>query len=299
MSIIRRPITEDEYTTFLRRAPEVGMCQAARELGRQPQSFCYRLNQEERTIVRLPSSYRLNPERFETVTTPEVAYVLGLLWADGYLRKTYYTITIELQLTDMLVVKPTFDKVGDWHYHERTRKGRTRPVARLNVANQRVHELLCSWDYLEKSLLSPTKVLTHIPSSLQPLFWRGYIDGDGSFYQKGGMCQMSLAGSFDQDWSAQLAMCEALGVKATVQHCTSKLGHRSSCVRITSRFGIERIGDWVYQTYKEDQIGLARKHAKFLLIKDRCNASRVGRYARKYSVAIIPPSGSYTKPSAA
>jgi hypothetical protein len=275
------------------------VCQAARELGRLSQSFCHRLNQEGRTIVRLPSSYRLNPERFETVTTPEVAYVLGLLWADGYLRKAYYTIAIELQLTDMLMVKPTFDKVGDWHYRERTRKGRTRPVACLNVANQRVHELLCSWDYLEKSHLSPTKVLAHIPSSLHPLFWRGYIDGDGSLYQRGALCQMSLAGSFDQDWSAQLAMCEALGATATVQRWTSKQGHRSSCVRITSRFGIERIGDWVYHTFTEDGIGLPRKHAKYLRIKECCNASRVGRYARKYSEATMPFASSNTKASAA
>ena len=35
-----------------------------------------------------PSKHKVPLEQFVNVTTPEVAYILGLLWADGYVHET-------------------------------------------------------------------------------------------------------------------------------------------------------------------------------------------------------------------
>ena len=40
----------------------------------------------------------------------------------------------------------------------------------------------------------------------------------------------------------------------------------SSYIRITNKGGIKKLGDYLYQNIKEDNIGLIRKYEKFKLI---------------------------------
>lgn len=285
----RRPITDTEYAQFLERAKHVGPVKAAKELERPDNSFYHRMNRDGIRIVRNPSSYAVDSTQFERILRPEVAYVLGLLWADGHIRPRYNEIGIELNQVDALTVRPVFERLGTWHYDERIRAGRSKSIARLHMSNPVIHRLLVEWGYLTKSVGTPTSVLQVIPDHLHPLFWRGYLDGDGCLYTRDTTHQLSFSGSYEQDWTAQIAMCASLGVKTSTDQWVNDKGHRSSLVRVTARMDVEKVCDWIYRSYEDDGIGLTRKHDKYLLIKAACDQSRRGRFAKWYAAQSAHP----------
>lgn len=54
----------------------------------------------------------------ERVTSPELAYLLGLIWADGHVSNPSDTrrsvVVVKMVAEDLLPLKPIFDKVGRW-----------------------------------------------------------------------------------------------------------------------------------------------------------------------------------------
>jgi hypothetical protein len=134
--------------------------------------------------------YSLNHEYFEDITTPEQAYWLGFLVADGTVIKTAKTYALRLELAerDAAHVQLFADAMGSdkplW-----SRRGCAgvsldswRLVAsleRLGVG-QRKSATVKPWDG---------------PGHLMPHFWRGLFDGDGCICRSSGRWQMSICGS--------------------------------------------------------------------------------------------------------
>jgi len=262
-------ITEADILRVIKRGPEVGVTQAIRETGKSPGSVFKQLKLRGISIVRLPCSYRVDATAFQSVTTAGVAYILGLLWADGHLPRKHNQIGIEMDTKDLLVVKPLFDHLGQWSYNQRTRKGRSHTISALYTSNPLIATLLKSLDYCDKSTAAPTKVLAHIPATLHRFFWRGFIDGDGCFYKHGHTCQLILAGSYSQDWTAHERWLTDMGVRFKVKRRLSPKGN-SSIVRVTSLVDITHLIHWLYEGFENDGIGLPRKYAKAQEIAQQC-----------------------------
>ena len=53
---------------------------------------------------------------FQNIYNKEVAYILGLLWADGNVNNRYnnYDIKIEANIDDMLEIENIIMKTGNW-----------------------------------------------------------------------------------------------------------------------------------------------------------------------------------------
>jgi hypothetical protein len=260
-------VTNDDIEYVITHGPLIGITAASRNRGHEPQSLIYHLHKLGLTITRNAQSYRVNADLFCNITSPEVAYVLGLLWADGHVRKTYYEIVIEADATDLAEIRWVFDRLGDWDHSIRVRKGRTKAVAKLRTSNPLIHSLLKETDYLVKSTASPDKILARIPTDLHRFFWRGYIDGDGCFYFHVPTCQLTLAGSFQQDWRAHEQMLSSMGVPYNIKHFSKQAG-KSSILRVCSRPAIVNLGNWLYNGYETDHIGLRRKWEKYKAIAD-------------------------------
>lgn len=66
--------------------------------------------------IRRITKLRVDPAQFITAITPESSYLLGLLWADGYLNRTKTGFCIRLKLVedDGLEIAPVFAKTGHW-----------------------------------------------------------------------------------------------------------------------------------------------------------------------------------------
>lgn len=64
------------------------------------------------------NKFKVNADHFINVTTPEHAYLLGFIWADGSIcpkDKTKDRITIEIVKRDYESIKHIIEKTGDWN----------------------------------------------------------------------------------------------------------------------------------------------------------------------------------------
>jgi hypothetical protein len=110
--------------------------------------------------------------------------------------------------------------------------------------------------------------LSKIPNELKHYFFRGLIDGDGSFYFKDYTRQFALTSSYEQDWDYFERLCEYLGIKYKIKRVINfnkktKKENKSSVLRILGK-EIIKLGEYIY---KGDDFGLSRKINKYKKIK--------------------------------
>jgi len=219
--------------------------------------------------IKKDGDYKVNTNKFISDIDENGSYILGLLWADGYLNKDKKnnSISIECIKDDMVYFKTIFNKTGEWGYNERLRTNKKNKVVRLTTNNKYLKDYLTENDFLDKSLSSPTKILNKIPSKLTHYFLLGIIDGDGCFYynEKRNLRQFSITGSLLQDYSSFEDIFNKLNVKYTIRRIkNSKTGY--SQIRISNKSDIKKIGDFIYSDIKDNKIGLHRKYDKYLKI---------------------------------
>ena len=119
-------------------------------------------------------------------------------------------------------------------------------------------------DYLEKSLKTPNKILSNIPNELVKYFLLGIIDGDGCFYynRENYLRQFVISGTYNQDWNLFVEIFNKIGVeKYKIENYKKKSEY--SQIKITNKKDIKIIGDFIYSSIQEDNIGLNRKYKKY------------------------------------
>lgn len=206
----------------------------------------------------------VDAQKFIDCKTPEHAYVLGILWADGYLNNIsqHCLVNIELTKKDCDEIIPIFLSTGKWHISERKATKERKARGRIATAQRPLYNFLKTNDYEIKSTASPTKILRIIPQKLKQFWWRGYFDGDGCFYfnKKNHCRQITFAGSYEQDWLMVEELLKNLNIKfKVIKRIQGKNKHSS--VRITSIENIKKFGNYIYK--KLPNIGLKRKRIKF------------------------------------
>jgi hypothetical protein len=192
-----------------------------------------------------------------------------LIWADGHLSKKTNSLGLECISDDMVYFKEIIDKVGRWSYYNRNRDRNgvgCKSVTNAYICDSLLHEFLEENDYLEKSTKSPVRIISKIPERLIKYFLLGFIDGDGCFYYKEKCAgQFTLTGSLDQDWTLFDKIFNSIDVKCKlVRFATKDTGY--SQLRVTNKKDIKKIGDYVYSTIENDNVGLRRKYEKYKII---------------------------------
>ena len=92
------------------------------------------------------------------------------------------------------------------------------------------------------------------------------VDGDGCFYYKEKCaCQFILTGTLYQDWILFDKIFNSIDVKCGLVRFTSKKTGYSQ-LRVTNKKDIKKIGNFIYSTIEDDNIGLVRKYEKYKLI---------------------------------
>ncbi len=208
--------------------------------------------------------YGVNPSTFMNVQTAEVAYILGLLWADGYLYnrddKQAHKIVLETVETDFEHFRKALDRTGRWAYQKRLRAG-MKPQMRGVAFNKPLVRYLASLDYEVKTNASADKVLATIPLDLQRYWFRGLMDGDGHFVKRD--YRINVTSSIDQDWSYLIRLCERLGIGYRIsKRSTGTTGHASDFIVRGIRDYL-RFCSYIYEGWETDQIGLPRKHQTY------------------------------------
>lgn len=126
--------------------------------------------------------YKLNEHYFDVIDTPDKAYVLGLLYADGNNNDKQHIITIELQIDDydlLVDINKLFETERPVRIYDYTGKSnRTKPTCKLTLYSPHLCERAA-----ELNLVPRKSLILEFPNwmdkDLIPFMLRGYIDGDG------------------------------------------------------------------------------------------------------------------------
>jgi hypothetical protein len=171
-------------------------------------------------------------EQWENITTPEIAYIFGFLWADGSIRYSQHKasgVSIELQREDADHLEKIYKGCGiKYKIYHRNRKNR-KPQKNLIINDVKLTNLLInkySFDQKSKIFFDLKKI-----SGLEKYFLLGFLDGDG--YVK--YC-LQFSGSYDFDWSNLIAYFRGIGIsKYVIRRYISKLNHKSSSLTLLAK----------------------------------------------------------------
>lgn len=203
------------------------------------------------------------------IDSPEKAYSLGFLWGDGHLKEcrlVYYP--------SFGIVKEDFDNIidifkcwGKWKIFYCRKKSEWKEIGEAILHDPILGMFLKDNQYLEKSKVKSDSILYHVPENLRYMWFRGYIDADGCFYcsNNRNICQFSICGSYDQDWSSVEDIMKKLDITYYIHKRKNKCGSSSS-ICIYRKNDIVKMGKYIYQG--KIDIGLSRKHTKYLQIME-------------------------------
>ncbi len=217
----------------------------------------------------------INVEQFLDIKTPEVAYILGLLWADGHVQQKdkHNVVSISCQIEDFKIFEKILKKIGDWRiYYFPPRKKTWKATGWACTHNKPLVNFLLDNDYKAKSWSSADKIIEKIPENLKHYWFRGLVDGDGCFYVRkqwwGG--SLSISSSYNQNWLYMENLCKKLDIHFRINKVVNgeKYNHsKASHFIIDRKNDIIRFGEYIYKNFKIDHIGLFRKFTKFQHIK--------------------------------
>ena len=211
-------------------------------------------------------SFAVNPRPFLYPETPEIAYLLGLLWADGYILLPG-RIILECVQKDMVHFKPLFDATGNWCYSERIRAGR-QPQASIYTNNGVLAQHLNSKGYYPRSACNYEQILDTIPKELHSFFFLGLMDGDGNWYfhEERGLRQASISASINQDWSSVESILTDLGISYSISRSFPHHKSQSSGIRVIGKRNITILGNYLYPNPIAVELALPRKYEKWKVI---------------------------------
>lgn len=216
-----------------------------------------------------PEDYKVNPIYFINKINKETAYILGFLWADGYIEIKHNIIKLNIKSKDANKILNIFYKTGKWNVRTEYRMNRG-PNKIIKTYNKPLTEFLVAHNYGPNNCKNAT-IVDIIPKELAHYWFRGAIDGDGCFFINIKRRQkiFSMSGPYDQDWTFFTKLLNNLNIKYTKLKIKSKNGNKCSRINITNYDGIIKIGDYIYKNYDKNKIGLNRKYNKFMLIKNK------------------------------
>ena len=213
----------------------------------------------------------LEAARYISPTEPAVAYILGLLWADGCVthagaQKVLRVIRHTCRFDDAESFSPVFASLGGWSTFTYVNKKAISqaPIVSTSCSNRALGEHLAALGWKEKGA-SPQRVLDTIPGELHHHFYRGYFDGDGCItsqkqipgnnkYYKRFAIYFSSCGN--QDWGFLQSLCASLGIKPVVRQMIDKRGVASQ-LYFASSTQAEAFVRYIYRGH--EGLCLARK----------------------------------------
>jgi len=208
---------------------------------------------------------------FKKIQTPEQAYLLGFIWADGYCKRGMVSLTIAEE--DMNNIKNIFMQTGEWKF-TKLKKGKfsKKEILSMRIYSIKLSEIFKKMGFFEKSGASHKKVLDFIPEKLWPYWFRGYFDGDGTIFNdlKRKNTKVSISSTYEQDWSYLQHILSELGVKTSIYQNKSHYKHdeeerdcKHSILSLPNIPSIYKFFKYIYNPELK-HFGLERKYERFI-----------------------------------
>ena len=193
------------------------------------------------------TKYTFNFNYFNQIDTPNKAYILGFLYADGcnYVEKNsgQYRVQLQLKQDDNQIledIKREIEYTGPIYYNERVIDGVRRKYATLCIANKQLSQKISEFGVV------PSKTyITEYPEwmdvCLLPHFLRGLFDGDGCINNIG---HVSISGTY----SLMSRIAELVKLCKGLEFSLYAIGNAGNTYTInlcTKAYAAEFLG-WIY-----------------------------------------------------
>lgn len=216
--------------------------------------------------------YSLNEEYFDNIDTPNKAYILGLLYADGSNNFSKYTVSISLEEQDKHIlesIKKELKYTKELEYLDYSNKhdfGYTyKNQYRLLFFSKKICESLSKKGmYPNKSLI--LEFPNWLNDNLKKHFIRGYFDGDGSYCPS-----LRSNGKFQPliTFTSTEIFCNDLQ-KYLIKELNIPCGniYDASChngiTKVLSFAGRKQVKTFLDWLYKDAELYLYRKYKKYM-----------------------------------
>ena len=221
---------------------------------------------ENNIYIRPRTKYTLDEHYFDSIDTPNKAYIMGLLYSDGANTSNYenahYCISITLQFDDIQIledIKREINSTAPISIYDVECYGEVRRYCRFNICNKHI-----AYKMLELGVC-PNKTFTvdfpeWLPQELYPHFIRGISDGDG-YIREIRPIQATITGT--------TALCESLSsiisknceVYAPI-HSIGK--DRNENIKTLHVSGKKQVIKYLEFIYNDADLKLNRKYKKYL-----------------------------------
>jgi hypothetical protein len=231
-----------------------------------------RVLQEAGINTKRLNRYTLNESFFENIDNEQKAYILGLLYADGYVGNEHFN-NVVLQLKDREIIEQIANLLDFTGEIRKSKKGGFENSKEGYVLN-------FSSEIMANSLrnigLYPNKSLTlnNIPNISEYLlrhFIRGYFDGDGSIILSKHCSYHKVAGVTKKyEYPAYTFMIlgtsefvEKIVIIMNLSHyiITNTKTEEIKCLRVCAKCDLHYLYNYLYDN---STIHLERKHSKWL-----------------------------------
>lgn len=199
-----------------------------------------------------------------------ICYVLGFIWADGHVNKKQVSITVKSSDFNTIydIVKKSFT-TSTYHRKKYLKQtGKYYNSSTITINDVKFKQFLIDNDFMIKSNTSPNKILKNITSDNIKHFLRGYIDGDGSFsiYNNDKTVKFNITSNVKQNWNFVEKILNDIEINKYKIHRYYRKTGNSSCVSISNKWDIIKIGDFIYKDSENTRF--ERKYNKYIDIKN-------------------------------
>lgn len=244
-----------------------------KEIGEKFDSKRYQINyllekhRIQKSVSQVKRKYTLNENYFDEIDTPNKAYILGFLYADGYNNRINNTVVLSLSKRDREILekisqevssnKPLFE--SDYVNKE---DGVERHMLILTMASKHMCESLEKWGLAQNKTFTIT-FPDFLKKDLIPHFVRGYFDGDGCacISQRKDNGKIDFASTIMSSKEFCEGLIEYLK-KQDINFCidTPKRHEKNRLVRSHSKKENKKFMDLIY---KDADLYMERKYNKF------------------------------------
>jgi hypothetical protein len=199
------------------------------------------------------------------LTNPKIVYLLGLIWADGNVHNSVSISMVSEDLDQILESLDITNLLIGCSIRKHQQRENWKPQTTLLFGTKEIINFLKENGYTKNRLEEP-KILELIPKELHYYWFRGLMDGDGSFNSSRKPC-ISLTGNSNSTYKyIQNLLHSNLNVLYRIQCRTNKSGSRYSRVSVTGFINTKLLVNYLYKDWEINPIGLNRKRYKALEI---------------------------------
>ncbi len=237
---------------------------------------------EEYETNELKRTYKFDETFFDEINTPEKAYMLGFIYADGGINEERNTLTITIQEQDVgLLIRFTELTQNEKPLRDIFNKQYNKIYKSFNIQSIKLIKQLKKLGLMENKSFK-IKFPNFLREDLYKYFIRGYFDGDGYISYVPGKFQHAHAGFCGNKEFIQellLKIKELSGLNFNFYLINKETGF--SEISKGGRFQLKKFFEWIYD---DDIIYLERKYNKsknFLKENDEYEQSRKNKKISK------------------